>query len=76
MKKVKLKLELIPGRFYLSKNDEVWCCFSVLKDNEEHCQAYCIRILDHRVEYFFLDGRYDSEGKREHSLIKEVNEYS
>ena len=72
-RKKKTKLTLEPGRFYLSKNAEVWCCFNVLKENESHNQAYCIRILDHRVEYFFLDGRYDSEGKREHCLIEQVD---
>lgn len=71
-RKKKAKLILEPGKFYISKNKEVWCCFNFLKENEEHCQAYCIRVLDHRVEYFYLDGRYDSDGKREHCLIKEA----
>ena len=70
------KLELTPGKFYVSKNAEVWCCFNVLKDNEKHNQAYCIRIADHRVEYFYLDGRYDAFGNREHSLVEEFGVYA
>jgi hypothetical protein len=67
----KAKLKLVPGKFYLSKDKYIWCCFKVDMARDEHCQAFCIRIVDERVEYFFLDGRYDHDGKREHCLIKE-----
>lgn len=70
---MKNKLKLTPGRFYKSKDDEVWCCYRVNLEKEIHCRADCIRTSDSRVEYFYLDGRYDGDGKREHCLIEEIN---
>jgi hypothetical protein len=29
-------------------------------------------VTTHRVEYFYLDGRYDTNGLREHTLVEEV----
>ncbi len=66
------KLKLEPGKFYLSKDNYVWCCFYVCLSKQEHAQANCIRIDDERIEYFYLDGRYDAGGKREHNLVKET----
>ena len=65
-------LQLVPGEFYRSKCDEVWCCYKVDLTAEKHCQAYCVNVEDDRVEYFFLDGRYDEAGIREHCLVEEV----
>lgn len=67
-------LELIPGRFYLSKCGETWCCYLVWKDRigDEHCQARCVRLYDGRTEYFYKDGRYDTGAKREHTLVRET----
>ena len=65
-------LKLEPGKFYLSKDNEIWCCYRIDESKPDHCQADCIRTSDSRVEYFYLDGRYDFDGMREHSLIKEV----
>jgi NTP pyrophosphatase (non-canonical NTP hydrolase) len=65
-------MKLKPGRFYRSKNEEVWCCFSFSHSKDLHCQADCVRVRDGRVEYFFEDGRYDGEGKREHTLVLEL----
>ena len=66
------QLVLRPGKFYQAKDGEIWCCYRVRDNAAEHCKADCIRVSDSRVEYFFLDGRYDSAGKREHTLVKEV----
>jgi hypothetical protein len=65
---------LVPGHFYRSRNSEVWCCFSLDEKKQKHCQADCVRVSDHRVEYFYVDGRYDGAGQREHTLISEVIE--
>lgn len=67
-----LKLEL--GKFYRARNGWVWCCFRIDPTLGEHAQAYCILTEGNstRVEYFYMDGRYDSEGKREHCLLEEV----
>lgn len=65
-------LKLQPGKFYKSRVNDTWCCFKVCPDFEKHCQAYCIRLADHAVEYFYIDGRYEETGKREHCLVKEV----
>jgi hypothetical protein len=72
----KSKLTLTPGLFYKSKNNQLWCCFNVDMTKEIHAQADCIRLFDERIEYFYIDGKYDSEGKREHTLIKQVDYYS
>jgi hypothetical protein len=65
-------MQLGAGRFYVSRDRNVWCCYRLDLKKEEHCQAFCIRVSDARTEYFYLDGRYDAEGKREHSLVKRL----
>lgn len=62
---------LQPGHFYVSRDDETWCCFRLIPRKADHCQADCVRLSDCRVESFYADGRYDVEGKREHTLIGE-----
>ena len=65
-------MKLEPGRFYESRNGHAWCCYKVKPDAEKHCRAYCVRVDDGRVEYFFEDGRYDEKGQREHTLVREL----
>lgn len=69
-----MSLKLEAGKFYRAKNGWVWCCFRVSPEKSEHCQADCVLTEESssRTEYFYLDGRYDSAGNREHSLIEEV----
>lgn len=67
-----MKLEL--GKFYRARSGQIWCCFRINLNHSEHCQAYCV-LTDgnsERVEYFYLDGRYDSGGIRVHCLLEEV----
>jgi hypothetical protein len=64
-------LRLEPGHFYLSREGQVWCCYRVDPSAPEHCQAYCVRASGDQCEYFFLDGRYDLGGSREHCLVCE-----
>jgi len=66
------KLRLKPGRFYVTKDGSRWCCFRVDERNAPHCQAFCIEVNTQRVEYFYIDGRYDDSGQREHTLIEEA----
>ena len=56
-----------PGKFYKDRNGFYWCCFKIVAD-----QASCVRVVDSRIESFYLDGRYDISGKREHTLVKAV----
>ena len=63
---------LVPGKFYRAMNHYAWCCYKVTASNEPHCKAYCVRVEDGRIEYFYIDGRYDSDGKSEHTLIDEL----
>lgn len=67
-----MKLEL--GKYYRAKNNDVWCCFRIDTSKQSHAQADCILTEGNssRVEYFYLDGRYDSAGQREHCLVEEV----
>lgn len=67
-----MKVKLIPGHFYRSFDGQLWCCFKVDGSAKEHCQAQCIRTSDDLIEYFYLDGRYDEAGKREHTLIEDM----
>lgn len=68
-------LKLKPGRFYRSKAGGVWCCYQVKLDAALQCQARCIQLnTADRVEYFYLDGRYDRDGQREHCLVEDVTE--
>ncbi len=65
-------MKLQAGHYYKSRDNDVWCCYRINFEEEDHGQARCIRVRDGRNEYFFLDGRYDTDGKREHCLIEEV----
>lgn len=69
------KLKLIPGRFYRSYDQNIWCCYKVNGSAEEQAQAYCVRVRDSRLEYFYIDGRYDDKGKREHTLIEDMSTF-
>lgn len=63
---------LTPGKFYRASNGAKWCCFRVDLLNKVHCQAWCINVTTHVIEYFFIDGRYDAFGLREHCLVEEL----
>lgn len=65
-------LVLRPGKFYRAKNGALWCCYRVDNEAPEHAKADCVAVNSGRTEYFFLDGRYDSGGTREHCLVEEV----
>ena len=65
-------MKLAAGKFYVSRNGLVWCCFKVDPRAEEHTYAHCIRIYDSRIEYFFQDGRYERKGTDEHTLVRRL----
>jgi hypothetical protein len=64
-----MRLEL--GKFYESKDGNRWCCFKVNENAPSHAAAYCVNIETNKVEYFYLDGRYDEYGIDNYTLIKE-----
>lgn len=70
--KKEIQLSLTPGTFYRSRDTSIWCCFAVRPTAEPHARAICIRVSDHRIEYFYSDGRYDEAGKRQHTLVAEA----
>ena len=61
-----------PGGFYLDREGSKWCCYKVNIKYEPHCQALAIRVDDSRIEYFYIDGRYDKNGESELSLISKA----
>lgn len=61
--------KLKPGKFYRAWNNEIWCCYNIDSRRSAPLQADCVRVSDGRTETFYLDGRYDVDGKREHTLI-------
>jgi hypothetical protein len=63
---------LRPGHFYRSRDGEIWCCFRVRTEQGSATQCDCVRVSDRRLEYFYIDGRYDIKGDREHTLVREV----
>lgn len=65
-------LTLEEGGFYESRDGNKWCCFKLDPAAGQHAAARCIRVDDERVEYFYLDGRYDAAGKREHTLVRRL----
>lgn len=67
------ELRLKAGKFYKSKYGDIWCCFSVNKNNESHRVAYCVNVYTHLIEHFYIDGRYDVGGSMAHCLIEEIN---
>jgi hypothetical protein len=69
----KQKMTLKQGHLYKDKQDSLWCCFFIRsKDPNNHMAADCIRVDDKRIEYFYLDGRYDEEDRSKMCLVKEV----
>jgi hypothetical protein len=75
MKRLPDGKRLLPGRFYRAWDHELWCCFKVTGSAKPHCQAACVRVSDSRVEDFYIDGRYDEAGKREHCLIEDISAF-
>jgi hypothetical protein len=71
-KKKFASLVLQPGKFYLDREGSRWCCFKVSHQEQVHCRARCVRVSDDRVEYFYLDGRYDEDGRAGLSLVRET----
>lgn len=69
-----LAFHLKLGKFYRDKSGNVWCCFRLDMNRPAHCVADCVLTAGNsqRIEYFFLDGRYDGGGKRELCLVEEV----
>jgi hypothetical protein len=65
-------LRLKPGHFYRARDGAIWCCYGVNPREPVHARARCVLVASHRLEYFYEDGRYDREGKREHTLVEEV----
>lgn len=79
MSESRLRVSIPPGQVilsvggtYQSRDGSEWVCFKVDMAAGQHAQARCIRPEDERIEYFYLDGRYDAAGKREHTLIKRL----
>lgn len=66
---------LLPGHFYRSYEGNLWCCFKIAGGADQHAQAYCVEVNSHRVEYFYLDGRYDKDGKRSECLIEDMTTF-
>lgn len=69
-------LKLKAGGFYKARNGAIWCCYRIDSNASAHAVAKCIAIATFTrpwTEYFYIDGRYDSEGKREHTLIAELD---
>ena len=71
-----LRPSLRPGAFYRSRAGDTWCCVRVDDraplPSAEHRRAACVRTTDFRVEWFHVDGRYDTAGERDHCLVYEV----
>ncbi len=68
------KLKLQPGKFYKARNGDVWCCYRINSHPVHNgAVANCVCVETSIVEYFFGDGRYDISGKREQTLIEEVD---
>lgn len=66
-----MKLQL--GRFYSSRRGDVWCCFKIdARARTSGHAARCVRVLDSRVETFFIDGRKEETGEDQNTLVAEV----
>lgn len=65
-------MKLEAGKFYIDMDGFVWCCFEIDAGQGAHAQANCIRLRGKRIEYFFLDGRYEKTGESSNTLMREV----
>lgn len=67
-------LRLKSGHFYVDRDGFTWCCFQIDTHNALDAQAYCIQLRGKsRVEYFYIDGRYDEKGERGQTLVRELD---
>lgn len=69
-----MRLQL--GRFYSSRRGDVWCCFKVdarTRGGNPAAAARCVRLLDDRVETFYVDGRKTATGDDANTLVSEVS---
>jgi hypothetical protein len=73
-----MAIRLEPGKFYRAIDGRVWCCYAVadpqMAEREPQAAAFCIPVHSRanvEPEYFYIDGRYDSDGKRSQTLITE-----
>lgn len=74
--RAKPALELEVGKLYRAKNGAIWLCYRI--DKARAYQPACCILVDSgpvrpRVETFYLDGRYDDGGTREHCLVVETD---
>jgi hypothetical protein len=71
-------LTIKPGKFYISRSGDVWCCYHAVKDAppNAHAAVYCIRAeYPHSgVEYFYANGSYTGKEEHRHDLIREAPE--
>lgn len=54
------------------RDGSVWCCYRIDLKSPAHCRARCVEVEASRLEYYYLDGRYDTGGNRELCLVSEV----
>ena len=67
------KLVMKSGHFYVDRNGDTWCCYQIDTHAELQTQAYCIRLRGKRLDYFYIDGRYDEKGERGLTLVRELD---
>lgn len=72
MTQERLKPEL--GKFYRSKDGQVWCCFRARSLREIYVQSYCVRLSDDSINYFLDDHSFDLGGEIEDELVEVVSE--
>lgn len=78
-----MSLTLTPGKFYLSRSRDVWCCFRAIRNPAptNHAAAFCIFVRTTgailwnntgQAEYFFSNGSYAGGGEHRHDLLEEL----
>jgi len=63
-----VKIVLVPGKFYESKNGKIWCCFHFDPAKEDYAQALCVCCTTSQVQHFFRNG-WCEIGPDENTLV-------
>lgn len=62
------------GKFYKSKEGDVWCCYKARPLRGLYVQSWCVRLKDDFVNYFLDDHSFDPGGEIESELVDVASE--
>lgn len=71
------KLQPVLGKFYRAQDGGVWCCFRakpLVKAYGTHTQSMCIRVTDHKINYFLDAKSFDDGEEIDDVFVEQIDE--